>query len=194
MKQQDDKEVLDNLKEKTAGKKVLLIAPGKHLLDADEKIKEMLADDGILSIALNNDKAYLTDLVLATKQERYEKAVGRGKNVIVTSNVVRNVDAQFEGQVQVINYKEWIKTANGVNDSAMVVMFNLLKEVGVKEVYLAGFDGFSVNINDNYMDKNLRRPVTEEQANERNEFFKEFLNGMKAFMEIHFLTVSKYNQ
>lgn len=194
MKQQDDKEVLANLKAKTSGKKVLLIAPGKHLLDADATIKEMLADDGIVSIALNNDKTYLTDLVLATKQERYEKAVRRGKNVIVTSNVERTATEQFEGQVQVINYKEWIKTSNGVNDAAMVVMFNLLKEVGVKEVYLAGFDGFSVNINENYADPNLRRPVTDEQAKERNEFFKEFLNGMKAFMEIHFLTESKYNQ
>lgn len=193
-KQQDDAVVIEQLKEQFAGKKVLLLAPGKHLIDADEKIKEMLSDLSVISVALNNDKAYVTDLVLATKQERYEKAVGRGKHVIVTSNVERQVEMQFDGQVQVLNYKEWTKTDNGVNDSAIVIMFNILRAVGAKEIYLAGFDGFSSNINENYMDKNLRRPVTDEQANERNSFIKEFLKGMKADMELHFLTESKYEQ
>ena len=193
-KQLNDEAVIASLREELAGKKVLLIAPGKHLMDADTTIQEMLADESVVSIALNNDKAYLTDFVLATKQERYEKAVGRGKHVIVTSNVTRAVAQEFDGQVRAISYKEWTKTANGVNDSALVIVFNLLKAIGVKEVYLAGFDGFSANINDNYMDQNLRRPVTEEQAKERNEFFMCFINSMRESMEIHFLTASKYNQ
>lgn len=193
-KQQDDGVVIERLKKQFAGKKVLLIAPGKHLTDADATIKEMLKDNSVISVALNNDKAYLTDLVLATKQERFEKAVGRGKHVIVTSNVQRNVEEQFEGQIQILNYKEWTKTESGVNDSAIVIMFNILKAVGAKEIYLAGFDGFSSNINENYMDKNLRRPVTEEQANERNRFIKDFLGRVRKEMNLHFLTESKYEQ
>lgn len=191
-KQQDDKAVIDYLKEKLSKKKVLLIAPGKHLADADETIKRMLMDKDVISIALNNDKTYSTDLVLATKQERYEKAVGRGKQVIVTSNVDQKIKPQFEGQVQVISYKNWTRTEHGVNDSAMVVIFNLLRTAAVNEVYLAGFDGFSANINENYNDRNLRRPVTEEQARERNDFFRKFIAEMKEYMEITFLTESKY--
>jgi hypothetical protein len=42
------------------------------------------------------------------------------------------------------------------------------------------------------MDRNLRRPVTEEQANERNAFIKAFLAKMSESMELNFLTVSKY--
>lgn len=190
----DDTETVAELTSQLAGKKVLLIAPGKHLVDADAKIKDMLADETVVSVCLNNDKMYLTDLVLATKQERYEKAVNRGKNVVVTSNVTRNTAIEAEGQVRVINYKKWIHTPNGVNDSAIVVMFNILKEAGAKEVYLAGFDGFSANINENYADRNLRRPVTEEQAKERNEFFRVFINGMKEYMDVHYMTESLYNK
>jgi 4-hydroxy 2-oxovalerate aldolase len=193
-KQQDDAAVIAHLRRQFAGKKVLLLAPGKHLADADDVIREMLMDDTVISVALNNDKAYTTDLVLATKQERFEKAVGRGRQVIVTSNVHREVEAQFEGQIQVLDYKEWTKTEYGINDSAIVIMFNILKAIGVKTVYLAGFDGFSSNINENYMDRNLRRPVTEEQANERNEFFREFLKNMSEKMTITFLTESLYNK
>jgi 4-hydroxy 2-oxovalerate aldolase len=193
-KTQDDAMVLAELREKFANKKVLLLAPGKHLMDADEQIKCMLTAEDVVSIALNNDKTYATDYVLTTKQERFEKAVGRGKRVIVTSNVEQKVKAQFEGQIRTIDYKAWVKTESGVNDSAMVVTFNLLKAIGSKVVYMAGFDGFSANINENYADKNLRRPVTDEQARERNVFFAEFLNRMREVMEIHFMTESLYNK
>lgn len=171
-------------------KKVLLTAPGKHLLDADEQIRKMLDDAEVVSVALNYYKAYNTDYVLATKQEIYESAVADHKNIIVTSNVSQNTSEH----IQVINYKEWIKVDEGVNDSAIVIMLNLLKALQVKEVYLAGFDGFSANINENYVDKALRRPVSDEQAKERNESIKKFINGMKNAMEIHFMTESMYNK
>ena len=189
-KQYDDSETLKVLQESMKGKKVLLTAPGKHLLDADEQIRKMLDDAEVVSVALNYYKAYNTDYVLATKQEIYESAVADHKNIIVTSNVSQNTSEH----IQVINYKEWIKVDEGVNDSAIVIMLNLLKALQVKEVYLAGFDGFSANINENYVDKALRRPVSDEQAKERNESIKKFINGMKNAMEIHFMTESMYNK
>ncbi len=192
MKQQDDKAVIEELKREFTGKKALLLAPGKHLSDADGEIRGLLKRPDVISVSLNCDKPYETDYVLATKQERYEKAIGRGRRVIVTSNVTSQIKLQFEGQALVIDYKNWIRTENGANDAALVVAFNLLCEVGTKEVYLAGFDGFSVNINENYEDKSLRRPVTEEQAKERNEFFHDFIAKAGNTMEIHFLTKSKY--
>ncbi len=192
MKQQDDGAVLEELRKKFSGKKALLLAPGKHLTDADATIRAMLEDPDVVSVALNYDKVYMTDYVLTTKQERYEKAVGRGRNVIATSNVSIQGEPQSEGQVLVINYKNWIKTEDGVNDSALVVVFNLLKAIGTKEVYLAGFDGFSASINENYADRNLRRPVTDEQARERNEFFRDYIDKAGDLMEIHFLTKSRY--
>lgn len=188
-KQYDDSEELRELREQFADKKVLLTAPGKHLTDADDKIKEMLSDENVVSVALNYYKAYQTDYVLATKQEIFEDALADKKNVIVTSNVSQKT----MDMVKVINYKEWIKVDNGVNDSAVVIIMNLLKALGVKEVYLAGFDGFSANINENYVDKKLRRPVSDEQAKERNKTIKDFLSGMKKDIQIHFLTESLYN-
>jgi 4-hydroxy 2-oxovalerate aldolase len=45
-KQYNDTDVVRQLKEKFSGKEILLIAPGRHLLDADEPIRTMLAEDG----------------------------------------------------------------------------------------------------------------------------------------------------
>ena len=61
-----------------------------------------------------------------------------------------------------------------------------LKHYGLKE--------FMIRLEDNYVDKALRRPVSDEQAKERNESIKKFINGMKNAMEIHFMTESMYNK
>lgn len=188
--QYNDTEVLNDLGNQMQGKEILLIAPGKHLLDADEQIRRMLADDRYISIALNNYKLYDTDYVLTTKQDIFEKSKKKNRALIVTSNLCQTT----EEWVKVIDYKKWTRVGDDVNDAAVVIILNLLKALQVKKVYLAGFDGFSANINENYVDKALRRPVSDEQAKERNAFIRDFIEKMKTFMNIEFLTESLYNK
>ena len=70
---------------------------------------------------------------------------------------------------------------------------NLLKSCGVKEVLLAGFDGFSVDINENYYDPNMRHPVNAEQAHRRNSYYRKMIQELKEYgMRITFATRSKY--
>ena len=58
---------------------------------------------------------------------------------------------------------------------------------------MAGFDGFSPNINKNYFDTSMRKPVSEEQAEKRNQFFKQFINKVISLgVDINFITPSKY--
>ncbi len=191
---QDEEETLSELKRAFSGKAALLLAPGRRLTEADGKIKELLRDDGVVSVSLNNHKAYETDYVLATKRGSFEGAAASGRTVIVTSNVLNAQEEYPRERIKTLNYKNWIRVENGVNDSAVVVIFGLLSALGVKKAYLAGFDGFSANINENYLDKTLRRPVTDEQARERNEFFRTFLRKQKETMELFYLTESLYNK
>ena len=188
--QYNDAAVVEALGKEFEGKEILLLAPGRHLADADEEIKKMLSDDHYASIALNNYKLYETDYVLATKQDIFEESRAQGRRMILTSNVCE----QSDDHTKVIDYKKWTKVGDGVNDAAVVIVFNLLKTLGTTHVYLAGFDGFSANINENYLDKNLRRPVSDEQAKERNAFITNFIGSMKDCMEITFLTESLYNK
>jgi 4-hydroxy 2-oxovalerate aldolase len=99
------------------------------------------------------------------------------------------------GKIEVLNYKNWIivDPDGKTHDSSSVIAFNLLKACGVKEILLAGFDGFSVNINENYFDPNMRRPVNEEQAIGRNEYYKGFINSIREEgIDVKFITPSKY--
>ena len=70
---------------------------------------------------------------------------------------------------------------------------NLLKACGVKEILLAGFDGFHVNINKNYYDPEMRRPVNTEQVDRRNNYYKDFIKRIAdTGIDIKFITPSLY--
>ena len=74
----------------------------------------------------------------------------------------------------------------------MIIIFNILKNLNVENVLLAGFDGFSINMNENYYDATLRNQITIEQAELRNNFYKKLFSDMKKYMNIEFITESMY--
>lgn len=189
-KQVDDSEVVTEMKSLVEGKKVLLVAPGKSILSHKEQIESLIAQDDVLSIGLNLTEAFNVDMQMTTRQDVYEAAVNSGKAVITTSNVSKGA----RGNVKVLNYKNWIEISDGrTHDSSSVIILNLLKACGAKTIYLVGLDGFMVNINENYSDPNLRHPVTVEQVERRNAYYKRFIAGVAGEgIEVKFITPSKY--
>lgn len=184
----DEGIVLQELKAVFAGKKVLLVAPGKSIIEAMEKIAMVAAQEDVLTIGLNTDIPCI-DFILTTRKTEYEKAVAKGLNILVCSNLSKG----GRGNVKVLNYSSWINVDERTHDSSAVIALNLIVSLGVKEVMLAGFDGFSTNITENYYDSTLRFPVSVEQVARRNQYYHCFIEGIKKLgVEITFLTPSKY--
>lgn len=186
-----DDEVLERLSSKIIGKEVVLIAPGKHLQDSTSKLKEMSENsEKFILISLNALDLFSTDYALVTKNE-VERDIPVSdylcKKIIRTSNVLQYTDGDI-----VINYNSWVNLGENNGDSSIVIALNLLEKIGCKKVYLAGFDGFSTSINDNYMDKKYSKRVSPNQAIERNEYIRKVINDKKGSMEFVFMTVSKY--
>lgn len=185
----DDEAVVEEFQTLFIGKRVLLIAPGKSIGLHKEQIAAMSSQNDVISIGLNLMQDYAVDYILTTRKDVYDQAVVGNQNVIVISSVSKG----GRGNVHVLNYKKWIDVDEKTHDSSSVIALNFLYACGVKEIYLAGFDGFSSNINDNYYDYEMRRPVTEEQACNRNKYYKEFINSIrKKGIKVVFLTRSKY--
>lgn len=184
----NDDPTIQKLKTAISGKHVLLLAPGKRLIEGKNVILEMLQDPEVISISMNNFEHYDTDYVLTTRLEAFQKAKSADKNIIVTSGIC---DVQDEN-VSVIDYEKWITVENGVQDSSGIVALKLVHSCGAAGIYLAGFDGFSTNINQNYYDKSMRRPVSEEQAKQRNEYFRFYVNRLRESTPVVFLTKSLY--
>lgn len=185
----DDSETVVELKAEFFGKKVLLVAPGKNVGKAREKIAGYIAREDVISIGLNSTLDMDFSYLLTTRKDIYDLAVTDGKKVIVPSNVSKG----GRGHVKILNYSNWIEIDERTHDSSSVIALNLLKACGVSEVLLAGFDGFSVNINENYYDPNMRHPVNVEQAERRNNYYRQFIRRLRGEgMKIAFVTPSLY--
>ena len=185
----DDTETIERLRDRFIGKKVLLIAPGKSILKERDKISALLSDRNVLSVALNHF-AFETDYRLTTRIEVFSEAVERGDSIIAPSNVVMGKKSDSTSE---IDYEKWIVRENGTTyDSSGVMSLLLMERLGVSEIILAGFDGFSTNINENYFDKTMRNPVSEEQAELRNEFYSRLIRRIREKTAVTFLTSSKY--
>ena len=188
-KEVDDSIVVKELLSEFKGRNVLLVAPGKSIGIYLDKIKEICEMNNVIKIGLNTTLDLRFDYILITRSEIYEKALEEGKNIIVPSSVSRDVRAN----VKVLNYSSWIEVDERTHDSSAVFALNLMQVCDVSTVMLAGFDGFSTNINENYFDPNMRHPVSIEQVNRRNNFYKEFITKIReGGMDIQFITPSKY--
>lgn len=185
----NDEVVVADLTRELQSKKVLIVAPGKSILEYKDKIINLEKSEDVLSIGLNINDDFNFDYILTTRKDIYDKALESGKNIIVPSSVSKG----GRGNVKILNYSNWIEIDEGTHDSSTVIVLNLLKACDVKSILLAGFDGFSVNINDNYFDINMRHPVNNEQAERRNSYYKSFIRRLITDgINVSFVTPSKY--
>ena len=184
----DDSAIVEELKKAFEDKKILLIAPGKSINDASDKIDQIESNDDVVTIGLNTKRPG-NDYLLTTRKEIYDNAVAEGLNLIVCSNVSKG----GRGNVKILNYANWIEVDERTHDSSSVIALYLLKACGVKEILLAGFDGFSTNINENYYDQDMRYPVNPEQVERRNSYYKNLIQRVKdSGIRVEFITPSKY--
>jgi len=185
----DDSSVVKELSNLFLNKKVLLIAPGKSIVSAMDELRNLSNNDDVITIGLNTDLDF-NDYLLTTRVETYENAINESKNLIVCSNVSKG----GRGNVKILNYSNWIDVdEDRTHDSSSVIALNLLCACKVKTVLLAGFDGFSANINENYYDLNMRYPVSLEQVERRNKYYKRLIESVKnKGINVVFITESKY--
>lgn len=184
----DDSLVVDDLKCVFSGKRILLIAPGKSIAENMEQIENMASSDDIVTIGLNTILD-CNDYLLTTRKDTYDEAIALGLNIIVCSNVSKG----GRGNVKILNYKNWIEVDERTHDSSSVIALNLMRACHVQEVLLAGFDGFSIDINMNYYNSDMRRPISSEQVEQRNRYYKSFIQKIKKDgIEVSFVTPSLY--
>lgn len=185
----DDTKVVSELKTVFRNKRILLVAPGKKVISALDDLRNITKEEDVVSIGLNSTLDFNFDYLLTTRLDIFDQAVASGTEIIAPSNISKG----GRGKVKILNYSNWIEKDEGTHDSSSVIAFNLLKTCEVKEIMLAGFDGFSVDINKNYYDPNMRRPLSSEQAEKRNNYHRDFIKRLRdEGMIIKFITPSMY--
>ena len=185
----DDSETILEFKSEFKGKRILLVAPGKSVLKQKNKILSLASSSDIVSIGLNHDLGF--DYIITTRLDIYNELLKKGTNIVAPSNISKG----GRGNIRVLDYKKWVEFDGSTHDSSGVIALKLLKACEVSEILLAGFDGFSTDINENYYNSELRYPVTADQVSTRNQYFKGFVKRIASSgISIKFITESKYEE
>lgn len=169
-------------------KRVLLIAPGKSSLDEKKKISAFSGEPNVVSISVNHEYSiFKTDYIFLSNLRRFRELAPEAREYcILTSNIP--TDECFAK----VRYHDLLNSIEPVKDNAGLMAVKLCILCGAKEVVLAGFDGFSLDGQDNYGNKNMVGIVKESICNDTNNGMSRVLSLMKKEIPITMLTVPGY--
>ena len=186
----DDKEYVDKLIIAFRGKKVLLLGPGKQTELCKKRVEHLVKSHNFVVVGLNYDMDMDIDYIITTRTESYFKYMNQNKTLIVPSNITK----ESRGKISIIDYGKWAERKDRIWDTSAVLILNVLRKARPREIHIVGMDGFSASINDNYANPYLRIPLSEKEARLRNEFYIEFIKGLREEgLKIIFETPSKYD-
>lgn len=186
-KKYDDSKTLEWLRADWLNRNIVLIAPGKSILNYRKQVQSCIEENNAVVITVNHIM-HIGDYIFCTKKNILDHARNCSEKVLRTSNL--------EGRDEdlIINYDHYNESAGKKADISIILLLNLLAEIDIRKIFMAGFDGFRTDMDENYYDDNLRRPVGREQARERNRMIREHILKMKEKMDIQFITPSMYEE
>lgn len=134
------------LKEWLRDKKIVIIGPGKSSVKEKDKIVDFAMRDDVVAFSINYDYDYCRpDFIFISNLRRFrELNEGSRSRCIVTSNI------PGDGVYYQVKYRDLLNTEDPVRDNAVLMLIKFLIRQGVKEVYLAGIDGYSHDARENY--------------------------------------------
>lgn len=188
----NDTDDIENLKKELAGHKILVVAPGKSITEQYNKIRDYIERENPIVISVNfMSKQPMSDYVFISNAKRYMQLVDKSneldaQKIMLTSNIIEShVHADFT-----FNYRSLLVDKLDGSDTAILMLMKLLEKIEVKEIALAGLDGFSADGTQNYANTDMMFDANLEHYNEINETIK---SGLKSnSIEMQFITSSLY--
>lgn len=175
------------LTEKLKSKTVLLIAPGKSAIEEKDRILSFVNED-VVTVSVNYNYPIVdTDYIFLSNLRRFREldVSNRGK-CIVTSNIpVDNVYLQTK-------YRDLLCDIEAVRDNAGLMAIKFFIQMGVEKIYLAGFDGYSHNENENYGESTMAFVTRTAILDAINQGMTEMLKKYSGLVELNFLTQPHY--
>lgn len=175
-------------KEFESYKRTVVLAPGRSILSASEKI-DKLVDKETCLITVNFKQTFIkaeNEYVFLTNSKRYDciKYDVNDNSLIRTSNLLETVkNAKYT-----IDYNRVAYFDGKHCDDSTVMLLHLLDEVGIKEIYVAGFDG-QVEGELLFYDE-VYSKGSKDISN--TNIIKNILQKNLSSLNIHYITVSEY--
>lgn len=192
----DDKKAISDLLHFINNRKILLIGPGKNICLQEDKVKEFIDKEKPVVVSINYLPEYIqAECVFITNSKRYhdmtltlKKEWNQNIKTLATTNVVcRNGHFDF-----VVNRAPLLEKNEKIIDNSFLMLIKLLNSIGIKEVYCAGFDGYSDKEN-NYSNPEMEYAYVKREAVNLNRHMKASIVEYRKTMKIVFITYSAYD-
>lgn len=172
------------LEQKLKNKTVVLVAPGKSSEEEKEKILDAAKDAVCISV---NFHYPASDYVFLSNLRRYKELPEESlSKAIVTSNIISDkVYLQTK-------YRDLLNKVEAVRDNAGLMAIKFLMGYGVKEILLAGFDGYSHDAKENYANSIMEFITKNALLDSMNAGMSEVLKQYSRDIKISYLTTPKF--
>lgn len=182
-------EHLSELRARLEGGKVLLIAPGKSCIDEKSIIMAQAEKDDVITISVNFEYPCVeTDFIFLSNLRRFRDIKeSKKEKCIVTSNIPADkVYLQTK-------YYNLLNSIEAIKDNAGMMAIQFLIDLGVNEVILAGFDGYSHDSYENYASQQLAMLTKNAIVDAMNMGIHTMLEKFRKETHIRFLTKTKFS-
>ena len=178
---------LDSFKETVADRSILLVAPGKSSLTEKDRIHKMAVQKKAVTIGVNFSYSNIAlDYVFISNMRRYRELKHLdASSIIATSNI--KVDG-----VTLVDYLSLRNNREFLADNAGMMLIKLLSGCDVKEILLAGFDGYSATGQDEYTEGIESYTIKKAIAAKKNSGMDSLIREYSRGAPISFLTTPKY--
>ena len=177
------------------GREILLLGPGKSLVDESEKIIDYIKTNNPVVISINFiDKLFPINFVFMGNSKRYSQFFHNiydddaPRKVICTSNITessKKIDYFF-------NYGDLIVQNEFIRDNPLIMLMKILEKTNISEIVLAGFDGYTMENNENYYNAYIPFLYCHSDVLKRNEAIKVFMKNYNHNVKLSTLTPSIY--
>lgn len=172
---------LYEIKEKTRGRNILIIAPGKSANDDVEQIKECCLKENPVVISVNHEYQLIpTDYIFVSNIRRFRQLDGSQYSKTISTSNIKSRDTYTS-----VDYYRLLNTNESVRDNAglMAIKF-VIDELDICNVFIADLDGYDKDVSMNYENENLALCMSAEIMSKTND------GMMVVFFKIPLIAVS----
>ena len=186
----DDSKSKDAVKERLQGKKILVLGPGSSLITQRAIICQYIEENHPFIISVNFvGSDFCSDLAFFTSRRRYDQYRDELMTnlLVISSNLTNDVVDPFA----IVDYYNLACDESGLYDNSMIMLLRLLSFIEIRDVTVAGFDGFDKSKPNYAYEKHYK---DNKHTEDENCTISNYIEKFSSKMRIHFLTKTKYKR
>ena len=182
----DDSKAYIKLKSRVFDREVVILGPGASIVKCKEVVHKAM--EGRYCITTNfKAEDFMADALFISNHKRIvDLDLSLPQQIMVTSNLKNVIPNAL-----IFNYSSLLGEGDA-SDNAGAMLIRILKKVGVKKIYLAGFDGFDVDSSINYAIDTYKKSLDYDTVKKKNTDISRQLKLALSGVSYEFITYTKY--